>query len=668
VTQSRDLIGLVLNETYRIERLIGEGGMGAVYEASHLRGHRRVAVKLLAPRWGALSDEEAVARFRREAEVTRQLGHPHIVEVTDADQTDDGLLYFVMELLEGEDLGELLRRRGRLPAPLTAAILEQTASALEAAHLRSVVHRDLKPSNIFLCGREGEAPHVKVMDFSLSKVLGAAAGPTDESIVLGTPWYMAPEQAQGRSAEVTPQTDVYAAGAILYRMVTGEPPFNTPVLDDLLEAIAAAEPRPPRELAPELSAEIEAVILRALSKRPGDRYPSMLRLAESFTAAVDDPFAHEPTDRWEAQKPPAGETVVRPLTEDDLKLNTPPPLLDVTPPVERIDDLKTPPLERVAAGEVEQAEGLELREEPLPSVMAPEVEDAPTIPAVDPVVRLALPSMRPDAARNGKLPEIHTGKTDPDPTDSALATPTDPDGEPTEPTGTPPAGRPERDVPTVIVEPAATTPPPAADYRRRGGRHLLAAAGVLTVAAIGIALWLYRSPSPTATEGSRVDAGAPDSPGERQWREVWLDSDPTAASTYLDGTLLGKTPLRGARVPTRRVELLLARRGFEDRRVLLEPGLGVARLGVVALEPRPTERAVTRGEAGTLVITTRHADRPAWADVFLDGTRIGRSPVVRRVRPGLHRIEARRAGFRVAVVRLRVQAGVKQRVVLALRR
>jgi hypothetical protein len=375
----------------------------------------------------------------------------------------------------------------------------------------------------------------------------------------------------------------------------------------------------------------------------------MEELARRFVAAVEDPFTLGPTDRWRV-----GE------------------LKQVTPPAQRIDDLKTPPLERVAAGEVEQAREPELREDSLPSVMAPEVEDAPTIPAMDPVVRLSLPSMRPTDARDGKLPEIHAGKTDPDAIDAAPTDPaveaTDPDSpqDPTEPrVRSRSTKKAQKDIPTVIVEPAETTLQEVAPQRRGGLLVLLA--GVLTLAAVGIGMWLYWSPSPGTTpdSGARVafeDGGR----GAAKWRELWLDSEPSGASVYAESRFLGKTPLGGTRISTERLELLLARKGFDDRLVALEPGSGEVRLGTVSLERRPGSDP--RVVQGTLKINTRYGERFLPAEVFLDGTRIGRSPAVRRVRPGLHRIEARRPGFRTAAVRLRVRAGKTQRVVLVLRK
>ena len=205
------MIGQVLHDTYRLERLLGTGGMGMVYEASHRRLARRFAVKVLAVAHAA--DPEAMERFKREAMTTSRLGHPHIVEVIDFHQTPEGTSYLVMELLEGEDLATRLRRPPRVELHELGWIVSQTASALQAAHNRGIVHRDLKPQNIFLCKAEDRPDFVKVIDFGVSKVLGVEGSMTSTGAVVGTPFYMAPEQADRRTTEVVPATDVYALGS-----------------------------------------------------------------------------------------------------------------------------------------------------------------------------------------------------------------------------------------------------------------------------------------------------------------------------------------------------------------------------------------------------------------------------------------------------------------------
>jgi serine/threonine protein kinase len=280
-------VGRVLHETYRIEGLIGEGGMGTVYEASHTRLARRFAVKLLTP--NLAKDQEALERFKREALITSALGHPHILEVIDFNYLDDGLPYLVMELLQGQDLGDLLKTNKRLSIEQAAGIFRQTASALHAAHEHGVVHRDLKPQNIFLARKEGAVDFVKIVDFGISKVLGSASALTGTHAMLGTPLYMAPEQAEGGASEADRRVDVYAAASILYEMLVGEPPFFASSIPSLLYMIVHTTAPTIHEQRPEVPPAVDAVVRKAMSKDREDRFADL----ESFSAALDRALAGE---------------------------------------------------------------------------------------------------------------------------------------------------------------------------------------------------------------------------------------------------------------------------------------------------------------------------------------------------------------------------------------
>ena len=278
------LIGEVLSGTYRIARLIGRGSMGTVYEAAHLRLPRRFAVKILVKAHSP--DQRAVARFQQEAEVTSQLGHPNIVEVLDFNFTENGLPFIVMELLAGEDLDTRLQRVGRLAPAEAEAVLEQVASALTATHEKGVVHRDLKPQNIFLCQGGDGLERVKVVDFGISKVLGQSGNLTTADMVVGTPFFMSPEQALGKKELVDGRTDVFAMGVILYNMLAGELPFDGESIPNVLYNIVHGERPSLLELCPGLPVAVEQVVARALAIDPAGRQQTMAALHQEFVAAL----------------------------------------------------------------------------------------------------------------------------------------------------------------------------------------------------------------------------------------------------------------------------------------------------------------------------------------------------------------------------------------------
>jgi eukaryotic-like serine/threonine-protein kinase len=280
-----DLEGTVLEGAYRLVRLIGRGGMGSVYEAIQLRLQKRVAVKLMAP--SEISDQVSLERFHREAEVTSHLGHPHLVNVVDFGTAETGQPYIVMELLEGEDLDQRLRRSRRLPPEMATRIVVQTASALGAAHAQEVVHRDMKPANIFLLRLPGEPEFVKVLDFGISKIKAANAKRlTRDRMVVGTPSYMSPEQATGRADDIDHRTDQWALACIAWEMLCGHPPFVADDVTAVMYQIAKLEPPSLTKEVPGLRPEAEEVLLRALSKKHTNRHASIREFARAFESAV----------------------------------------------------------------------------------------------------------------------------------------------------------------------------------------------------------------------------------------------------------------------------------------------------------------------------------------------------------------------------------------------
>ena len=267
------LVGRVLDEKYRLDARLGEGGMGTVYRATHLLIDRPVAVKVLHQRF--VEDEDAQARFKREARAAGRLQHVNAVAVTDFGRTPDGLVYLVMELLEGHDLRDVLTYEAPLEVGRALALMLQTAAAVEAAHEGGVIHRDLKPANIFIVLRRGAPETVKVLDFGIAKLAAESMEEaetnqlTQTGVMIGTPRYMSPEQCDG--AKLSPASDVYSLGIILYEMLTGATPFaGTSPLAVALQH-STKPPRRPRELVPAIPEEIERVVLHALEKDPADR-------------------------------------------------------------------------------------------------------------------------------------------------------------------------------------------------------------------------------------------------------------------------------------------------------------------------------------------------------------------------------------------------------------
>jgi serine/threonine-protein kinase len=280
------LVGLVLGGAYELVGRIGEGGMGAVYEAHHLRLHKRVAVKLMSRALARHPD--ALARFHREARIASRLGHPNLVNVLDFGMSEEGEPYLVMEHLEGEDLERRVRRAGSVPLANAVQIARQVASALAVVHSKGIVHRDLKPANIFLVQVPGEPDFVKVLDFGVSKIKAARTKLTDASTVLGTPAYMSPEQASGSGEDIDHRADQWALACIVWEMLSGRTPFTADHADAIFYQLIHLAPPPLSKYVPDLPAAVESVILRALSKNAADRYPSVRDFARALEMAALD--------------------------------------------------------------------------------------------------------------------------------------------------------------------------------------------------------------------------------------------------------------------------------------------------------------------------------------------------------------------------------------------
>jgi serine/threonine protein kinase len=267
------LIGRVFDGKYRLDERLGGGGMGTVYRATHLLIDRVVAVKVLSQRF--VGDETAQQRFRREARASGRMQHPNAVVVNDIGATDDGWLYIVMELLEGQTLRDLLAREAPLDPARAVSFMLQAAAAVGAAHDAGLIHRDLKPANIFIEQRPNLAAIAKVLDFGVAKFAVEEQDDdyntlTQVGAIIGTPRYMSPEQCSG-AAPLTPASDVYSLGIILYEMLTGAVPFSADAPLAVALKHVSEQPRPPREIIPSTPAELEKVVLHALAKEPRAR-------------------------------------------------------------------------------------------------------------------------------------------------------------------------------------------------------------------------------------------------------------------------------------------------------------------------------------------------------------------------------------------------------------
>ncbi|MFO0649914.1 MAG: protein kinase [Polyangiales bacterium] len=272
-------------DRYEIGSLLGEGGMGSVWKATHLKLQKPVVIKTLRPEH-ARSDTTR-ARFVREGEAASRIRHPNVVEIFDVAEFE-GSPYLVMEFLEGEDLRALLRRRGVLSLDAIVDVMLPVCNAVAAAHDAGVVHRDLKPENIFLSRTRDGALVPKVLDFGISRIDdGALSNQTTTGALLGTPRYMSPEQARGERG-IDARSDQYALGVILYECATGRVPVDEGALYEVLRRTIHGEFAPPRAHRPELPADFEAVILRALSLAPASRFPSVRALAAALLPFGDD--------------------------------------------------------------------------------------------------------------------------------------------------------------------------------------------------------------------------------------------------------------------------------------------------------------------------------------------------------------------------------------------
>jgi serine/threonine protein kinase len=301
---ARDMIGALIEGRYRLVARLGDGAVGSVYRAEDLSGGAPAAIKI----WRvSVLDTQAAGRFQRETKALATLEHPRIVAIRDYGMVD-GMPFLAMELLQGESLADRLALQPQLWAGEALAITRQILDALDYGHQRNVVHRDLKPENVFLVGRAGLAPEVKVLDYGLAKFLHAEDDPvqggllTRKGMMVGTPLYVAPEQALG--AAIDARADVYSVGCVLFEMLTGQPPFLADSIPDLLRAHLATPIPKLRAFAPELAwaDELQCVVDRAMAKNAADRFAHAGEMLRALPA-LDMPDGPKP-ESWPVSAPP----------------------------------------------------------------------------------------------------------------------------------------------------------------------------------------------------------------------------------------------------------------------------------------------------------------------------------------------------------------------------
>jgi len=289
--EQTSLVGQVLADRYRIARLLGEGGMGQVYEAQHLNINKRFAIKMLKPE--VIGSAQSLQRFRQEAWAASSIGHENIVEIDDFATLPSGQVYLAMEFLDGQSLAERIRDGAPLTQQDAVAVMLAVGAGLAAAHDKGIVHRDMKPENVFLARKSGRVV-AKILDFGIAKMTGGdePSNLTRTGAIFGTPLYMSPEQAKGKPADA--RADVYAVGVILYELLTGSVPFGGESSVEILSQHIGAAPVRPTEVAPDrtIAPALEALVLRALEKEPDARFASMhdfVRELEAVAATLPKP-------------------------------------------------------------------------------------------------------------------------------------------------------------------------------------------------------------------------------------------------------------------------------------------------------------------------------------------------------------------------------------------
>jgi serine/threonine protein kinase len=282
-----ELIGRTVG-SYRVEKQLGKGGMGAVYMGLHPVIGSKVAIKFLHPQYA--HDDKIVDRFFNEARAVNVIGHDNILKILDLNVTEDNRHYFIMEYLQGRAVQNLLRHNVAIPLDVTGPIILQCCDALEAAHRKGIIHRDLKPDNVYLISMKGKKNFVKVVDFGIARVTddsGESTGRTQTGMVMGTPAYMSPEQGSGQSNKIDGRSDVYSLGVMMFQMATGRLPFPGSNFGEVLMGHLQQQPPKLCDLKPETPEAYEAIVLKCLEKKQEDRFQSMKELRLTLEACLD---------------------------------------------------------------------------------------------------------------------------------------------------------------------------------------------------------------------------------------------------------------------------------------------------------------------------------------------------------------------------------------------